>query len=80
MVTVHPYLKKDAPAKSVRESDQMTQTRIYDPEPGPEIELHPGKLPPDVDPPLELPGRLPQTTPPNRRQRYASTPIYEELT
>ncbi|KAI9707837.1 MAG: hypothetical protein M1820_004442 [Bogoriella megaspora] len=43
-------------------------------------ELHPGKLPPEVDPPLSIPKHLPQTTPPTTQDRHDRTPIYKELT
>lgn len=53
--------------------------RIYDSDPG-TLPLHPGKLPPDVDPPPKLPDVFPKETPPGTEERYAITPIYEELT
>ena len=43
-------------------------------------ELYPGKLPPDIDRPLEVPDELPQTTPPSAQYRYDTTPIYRDLT
>ncbi|KAJ6172517.1 FAD/NAD(P)-binding domain-containing protein [Penicillium chermesinum] len=50
-------------------------TWIFDADPGPLFDLMPGKKPPDVDPPLELP-----KSPLPRLQRYELTPIYEGLT
>jgi hypothetical protein len=44
------------------------------------MELHPGKLPPEIDPSLEPPNDLPKTTPPSSQYRYDRTPIYAELT
>ncbi|OTB12804.1 hypothetical protein K445DRAFT_369111 [Daldinia sp. EC12] len=55
-------------------------TWIYDSDPKPALEVHPGKLPPDVDPPLEIPKELPQITPPNQQERFSKTPIYNSLT
>ncbi|KAI1080161.1 putative dimethylaniline monooxygenase [Whalleya microplaca] len=55
-------------------------TWIYDPDPNPLPVLRPGDLPPDIDPPLEIPSGLPRITPPNRQERYAQTPIYDSLT
>ncbi|KAI1472353.1 FAD/NAD(P)-binding domain-containing protein [Daldinia caldariorum] len=55
-------------------------TWIYDSDPEPALEVHPGKLPPEVDPPLEIPKDLPQTTPPNQQERFSKTPIYNSLT
>ncbi|KAI1771699.1 hypothetical protein F4818DRAFT_454486 [Hypoxylon cercidicola] len=40
----------------------------------------PGRLPPDVDPPLEIPKQLPQIAPPNQQERFSTTPIYNSLT
>ncbi|KAF2099453.1 putative dimethylaniline monooxygenase [Rhizodiscina lignyota] len=54
-------------------------TWIYDADPG-TIELHPGKLPPEVDTPLKIPKTVPRTTPPSSQYRYDRTPIYAELT
>ncbi|OTA99447.1 hypothetical protein M426DRAFT_325102 [Hypoxylon sp. CI-4A] len=55
-------------------------TWIFDPDPSPALELRPGKLPPDVDPPLEIPEALPKITAPNKRERFSQTPIYNSLT
>ncbi|KAF2801886.1 FAD/NAD(P)-binding domain-containing protein [Mytilinidion resinicola] len=55
-------------------------TWIYDADPTPPIEIAPGKLPPDVDPPLSIPKTLPTSTPPNRQERFEKTPIYDSLT
>ncbi|KAI2466479.1 putative dimethylaniline monooxygenase [Annulohypoxylon bovei var. microspora] len=55
-------------------------TWIFDPDPHPGLELQPGKLPPDVDPALELPPDLPQVTAPDQRERFSQTPIYNSLT
>ncbi|KAI0848154.1 FAD/NAD(P)-binding domain-containing protein [Daldinia vernicosa] len=55
-------------------------TWIYDSDPKPALEVHPGKLPPDVDPPLEIPKELPQITQPNQQERFSKTPIYDSLT
>lgn len=54
--------------------------RIYDSEPGPRLLIHPGGLPPDVDPPVVIPDRLPITTPPVQQERFSHTPIYDSLT
>jgi len=53
--------------------------RIHDAEP-PTLPIHPGKLPTDIDPPLSLPSYFPSTTAPSSRERWAKTPIYENLT
>ncbi|KKA23327.1 Dimethylaniline monooxygenase [Rasamsonia emersonii CBS 393.64] len=55
-------------------------TWIFDPDPNPLIVPQPGKLPPEIDPPLEIPQNLPATTPPSSQERYDRTPIYAELT
>ncbi|KAF2107995.1 putative dimethylaniline monooxygenase [Lophiotrema nucula] len=55
-------------------------TWIYDPSPSTPSTLHPGKLPPAVDPPLHIPNALPQTTRPTSQYRYDRTPIYSNLT
>ncbi|KAI1803770.1 FAD/NAD(P)-binding domain-containing protein [Daldinia bambusicola] len=55
-------------------------TWIYDSDPEPALELHPGKLPPEVDPPLEIPKNLPQMITPNQQERFSKTPIYNSLT
>jgi hypothetical protein len=54
--------------------------RIYDVEPAIGNELFPGKLPPYVDPSLEIPRDLPHITAPSSQHRYDRTPIYEGLT
>ena len=54
-------------------------SRIYDPDPDP-LSLYPGKLPTDIDPPVKPPDHMPSATPPTAQERYASTPIYDELT
>lgn len=58
------------------------QYRIYDANPGP-LPLHPGALPPGIDPPLHIPdGPFPRREPSlsNSQNRFDRTPIYEELT
>ncbi|KAI5867840.1 putative dimethylaniline monooxygenase [Durotheca rogersii] len=55
-------------------------TWIFDPDPTPGLEVRPGKLPPDLDLPLQIPTQLPQVTPPNQQERYSRTPIYNSLT
>ncbi|OTA95383.1 hypothetical protein M434DRAFT_208131 [Hypoxylon sp. CO27-5] len=55
-------------------------TWIFDSDPKPDLKVQPGKLPPDIDPPLEIPNELPQVTAPNRRERFSKTPIYNSLT
>ncbi|KAI0883986.1 putative dimethylaniline monooxygenase [Annulohypoxylon maeteangense] len=55
-------------------------TWIFDSDPQPALKVQPGKLPPDVDPPLEIPPNLPQVTTPDRRERFSQTPIYNSLT
>lgn len=54
-------------------------TWIYDATPG-QLPLTPGALPPQTDPPLSIPDRLPQTTPCCIQYRFEQTPIYELLT
>ena len=54
--------------------------RIYDADPAPPSRLYPGKNPPDIDPPLEIPERLPAAVPPSLQTRFDRTPIYEGLT
>ena len=53
--------------------------RIYDPEPSP-VPISPGALPPNSDRPAKIPGSLPTETKHDGRQRFANTPIYEQLT
>ncbi|KAI1378947.1 putative dimethylaniline monooxygenase [Hypoxylon crocopeplum] len=55
-------------------------TWIFDSDPKPGLTIRPGGLPPDIDPPLEIPKELPQVTAPNQQERYAKTPIYNSLT
>ncbi|KAJ6014895.1 hypothetical protein N7540_009486 [Penicillium herquei] len=55
-------------------------TWIYDSDPGRPFNLSPGKLPPDVDAPSEIPSSLPISTPHSEKERYEKTPIYESLT
>ncbi|KAF4966451.1 hypothetical protein FZEAL_10658 [Fusarium zealandicum] len=55
-------------------------TWIYDPDPIAAPPLRPGELPLDLDKPLPLPGSLPTMTAPSQQQRYAQTPVYENLT
>ncbi|KAI0138211.1 putative dimethylaniline monooxygenase [Hypoxylon sp. NC0597] len=55
-------------------------TWIFDSDPKPDLKVQPGKLPPDIDPPLEIPRELPQVTAPNQRERFSKTPIYNSLT
>ncbi|KAI8966388.1 FAD/NAD(P)-binding domain-containing protein [Daldinia sp. FL1419] len=55
-------------------------TWIYDSDPKPALEVYPGMLPPDVDPPLEIPKELPRITPPNQQERFSKTPVYNSLT
>ncbi|KAF2009660.1 putative dimethylaniline monooxygenase [Aaosphaeria arxii CBS 175.79] len=55
-------------------------TWIYDPDPGENVTLKPGKLPLEIDPPLQLPSHLPVDTPPTTQHRWSKTPIYSELT
>lgn len=54
-------------------------TWIYDPDPG-DMPIHPGKLPPEIDRPLDVPDNLPAVAPPSPQYRYDKTPIYAELT
>lgn len=53
--------------------------RIYDGDPSP-LPLHPGKLPPETDPALQIPNELPKVTSPNQQERFHKTPIYDSLT
>ncbi|KAI1141066.1 putative dimethylaniline monooxygenase [Hypoxylon sp. FL0543] len=55
-------------------------TWIYDSDPKPGLKVQPGKLPLDIDPPLEIPRELPQVTTPNEQERFSKTPIYNSLT
>ncbi|KAF1955038.1 FAD/NAD(P)-binding domain-containing protein [Byssothecium circinans] len=55
-------------------------TWIYDVDPSPPTQLHPGKLPPDIDPPLKAPSSFPSATAPSGQARFDRTPIYSELT
>ncbi|KAF4944612.1 hypothetical protein FSARC_14624, partial [Fusarium sarcochroum] len=54
-------------------------TWIYDAEPH-VAPVQPGSLPADIDKPLSIPNTLPTTAPPNDQERYAHTPIYQNLT
>ncbi|KAK3937935.1 dimethylaniline monooxygenase [Diplogelasinospora grovesii] len=58
----------------------VTWDRIFDPDPYPLITPRPGELPPQTDPPLEIPNDLPRTTPSTSQERYDKTPIYADLT
>ncbi|CAI6337920.1 unnamed protein product [Periconia digitata] len=56
-------------------------TWIYDADPHPPDQLHPGKLPPDVDLRLDIPNDgFPTFTAPSEQQRFDRTPIYSGLT
>ncbi|KAH7378117.1 hypothetical protein BKA64DRAFT_736750 [Cadophora sp. MPI-SDFR-AT-0126] len=55
-------------------------TWIYDPSPPSSLPLQPGGLPPDVDPPLNIPDELPKIMSPNQQERWHKTPIYSSLT
>ncbi|KAH6639926.1 hypothetical protein BKA67DRAFT_640032 [Truncatella angustata] len=55
-------------------------TWIYDADPQPPLEVHPGALPTEIDPQLSLPGQLPAVLPPSRQERYSKTPVYDSLT
>ncbi|KAI0121389.1 hypothetical protein BJ170DRAFT_644688 [Xylariales sp. AK1849] len=55
-------------------------TWIHDPDPQPALPVHPGRLPPEIDPPLNIPNTLPCVVPPSQQERYAQTPVYESLT
>ncbi|KAH8819831.1 dimethylaniline monooxygenase (N-oxide forming) [Xylogone sp. PMI_703] len=55
-------------------------TWIYDPDPKPELAIHPGGLPLVTDQPLKIPDNLPKVLPPNTQERFSKTPIYESLT
>lgn len=55
-------------------------TRIFDPSPGPELPIQPGKVPPEIDPPLDIPNELPTITAPTQRERFSQTPVYNSLT
>ncbi|KAF5564739.1 thiol-specific monooxygenase [Fusarium phyllophilum] len=54
-------------------------TWIYDADPI-VAPIQPGGFPEEIDKPLEIPENLPTTTPPNKQERYAHTPIYQNLT
>ena len=53
--------------------------RTYDYDPGPIPKLTPGQLPPDADPPLDVPDVLPATTAPCTQERFHPTPVYADL-
>ncbi|CAG8973730.1 hypothetical protein HYALB_00007678 [Hymenoscyphus albidus] len=55
-------------------------TWIYDQSPPHDLPIRPGSLPPDSDPPLEIPNNLPKITSPNEQERFTKTPIYSSLT
>ncbi|KAI2634750.1 putative dimethylaniline monooxygenase [Hypomontagnella submonticulosa] len=55
-------------------------TWIFDSDPKPSLEVRPGRLPPDIDPPIDIPEALPKITAPNTQERFAKTPIYNSLT
>ncbi|KAJ9156722.1 FAD/NAD(P)-binding domain-containing protein [Pleurostoma richardsiae] len=55
-------------------------TWLFDPDPQPNLQIFPGKLPLETDPPLKIPPSLPQVTPPNTQERYSKTPVYNSLT
>ncbi|EXM18622.1 hypothetical protein FoTM2_014067 [Fusarium oxysporum f. sp. vasinfectum] len=54
-------------------------TWIYDADPK-VAPIQPGGFPADIDKPLAIPENLPTVTPPNQQERYAHTPIYQNLT
>ncbi|KAF3764242.1 FAD/NAD(P)-binding domain-containing protein [Cryphonectria parasitica EP155] len=60
--------------------DSAGGTWIFDPSPGPELPIEPGKLPPEIDPPLSIPNNLPRITAPSEQERYSQTPVYNSLT
>lgn len=62
--------------------DSAGGTWIYDADPqwSGELPLRPGCLPPDIDPQLTIPERLPKTAARTTQHRFESTPIYEGLT
>lgn len=55
-------------------------TWIFDQNPGPGLPFNPGRLPPEIDPPLQIPDGLPTVTAPCEQERYLQTPVYESLT
>ncbi|KAL3427468.1 thiol-specific monooxygenase [Phlyctema vagabunda] len=55
-------------------------TWIYDPAPSPGLEIHPGRLPTEVDLPLAIPDQLPTIEAPSRQERFEKTPVYDSLT
>ncbi|KAK7718396.1 hypothetical protein SLS64_002349 [Diaporthe eres] len=55
-------------------------TWIFDASPGPELPINPGKLPPQIDPPVQIPDQLPRVTAPVEQERYSKTPVYNSLT
>ncbi|GKU21737.1 unnamed protein product [Fusarium langsethiae] len=54
-------------------------TWIYDADPS-VATIQPGALPTEIDKPLVLSENLPTTTTPSQQERYAHTPIYQNLT
>ncbi|ETS80858.1 hypothetical protein PFICI_08387 [Pestalotiopsis fici W106-1] len=55
-------------------------TWIYDADPQPPLAVHPGALPVEIDPPLEVPSQLPAVLSPSKQERYSKTPVYDSLT
>lgn len=53
---------------------------MHDPDPGTPLAIHPGGLPADVDPALDIPNELPKVKAPNKQERFTRTPIYNSLT
>ncbi|KAM0388108.1 hypothetical protein ACHAQC_009932 [Fusarium culmorum] len=54
-------------------------TWLYDAVPPSPQAIHPGALPPKVNPRLEIPNKLPQAVPHNTQERFQWSPIYESL-
>ena len=65
---------------TIKSSHEIRLFRIYDADPRPSLAVHPGSLPADVDPPLDIPKNLPRITPPSQQERFSQTPVYESLT
>ncbi|RDI80939.1 hypothetical protein Vi05172_g9137 [Venturia inaequalis] len=55
-------------------------TWIYDANTTPPLDISPGSLPTDIDPPLPLPRHFPAVTKPCAQERFEKTPVYDSLT
>lgn len=58
----------------------FSNSRLYDNEETSGSSIKPGALPTVLDPPSRIPDSLPRQLPPDGKDRYHSTPMYESLT